>query len=468
VARLVLVSNRVPIPKSRGAAAGGLAVALRDTLSPGTVWFGWSGRVMADAAKTPALVDARGVQYATIDLTAEDHRHFYSGFANSVLWPLLHFRLELLNFRREDYRGYLAVNEAFAEALAGILAPDDLVWIHDYHLIPLGKFLRKAGMRNRLGFFLHVPFVPASVLEALPVARDLLSDLCRYDVIGFQTKEHVHDFRDSAERILDARTSSGSVTTEGRVTRVFANPIGIDPPPFEKIARRAGASPEAKRLVDSLGGRALAIGVDRLDYSKGLPNRFEGIARLFGRYPEHLRKVSILQIAARSREEVDDYRQLRTELDRLAGNINGRFSDVDWTPLRYSTRAVGRATLAGYYRNARLAIVTPLRDGMNLVAKEFIAAQDERDPGVLILSRFAGAAEELKEALLVNPYDPDEIADAMHLGLLMPAEERRARHRILRSKVFRTTASAFFKHFLAALCMPEIATHGTRVDRVAL
>jgi trehalose 6-phosphate synthase len=451
MARLVIVSNRVPIPKSRTPAAGGLAVALADCLQPGSLWFGWSGRTVAESTKVPARLDARGIHYLTIDLSAEDHRRFYAGFANAVLWPLFHFQPARMRFRREDYGSYRAVNEAMAATLRPLLEADDLVWIHDYHLIPLGRALRALGAANRIGFFLHVPFVPASVFKALPVARELLADFGAYDLIGFQTPEHVADFRASVERLLGAAVSGDGIVAGGRPTRVIANPIGIDPEYFARTAARAACSPEAQRLRASLAGRALAIGVDRLDYSKGLTNRFAGIARLFERFPEHRRGVNVLQITARSREDVDEYRQLRIELDRAAGNVNGRFSDADWTPLRYSTRAAARTTLAGFYRIARVALVTPLRDGMNLVAKEFVAAQDGDNPGVLILSEFAGAAVELGAALLVNPHDPDAIADALHRALTMTLEERKARHDALLEAVRPTTAATYCSRFLSLL-----------------
>ena len=455
MARLVIVSNRVPIPKARIVTAGGLAVALRDLLTPGSLWFGWSGRLAAEPSAQPALVEARGVTYATVDLTAEAHRSFYVGFANGALWPLLHFRLGLMQFRREDYAGYLGVNESFATALEGMLRPDDKVWVHDYHLIPLGRMLRRQGFRGPLGFFLHVPFVPPSMLEAMPVARELVADLCAYDVVGFQTEEHARDFRDCAQRMLGAAVDGEWIRLGGRRMRAFADPIGIDAQAFAQGAERAVGDKLVRRVADSLAGRALAIGVDRMDYSKGLPQRFEGYGRLLARHPEHRRKVHFLQICPRSREEVDEYRRLRAELDRLAGRVNGRFSELDWTPLRYSTRAAPRATLAGLFRIGRIGVVTPLRDGMNLVAKEFIAAQADDDPGVLVLSRFAGAAHELTEALIVNPFDPDAIADAMHLALTMPVDERRQRHAALKAKVLRTTAQAYCRNFVAALGEPS-------------
>ena len=451
MARVVIVSNRVPVPKTRGAQAGGLAVALKDVLTPGTMWFGWSGRIAEDASPAPAIVGARDVTYATLDFSRSEYEKFYVGFANGALWPLCHFRPALMKFRREDYAGYLAVNKKLALALAKLLRPDDLVWVHDYHLIPLARFLREAGVANRIGFFLHIPFPPPSFIATLPVAGELLADLCRYDVTGFQTEGHARDFRDGAARWLGARVDGEMVDHDGDVARVIVAPIGVDAVPFERDAIRAARSAQTERLVASLHGRSLAIGVDRLDYSKGLPNRFEGYARMLTRHPEHLQKISFLQIAARSREDVVVYRDLARELDRQAGDINGRFAEFDWAPLRYLTRAATRPALAGFYRQARIGVVTPLHDGMNLVAKEFVAAQDSEDPGVLILSRFAGAADELTSALLVNPYDPDEIADALHQALVMPADERRARHAALRARVFTATAAAFSNGFLAAL-----------------
>ncbi|MDI1284326.1 MAG: trehalose-6-phosphate synthase [Reyranella sp.] len=451
MARLVIVSNRVPIPKARGTAVGGLAIALRDLMTPGSMWFGWSGRLTAEPAAQPSLVEARGVTYATIDLTAEAHRSFYVGFANGALWPLLHFRLGLMHFRRDDYEGYLAVNQTFAASLESVLQPDDTVWAHDYHLIPFGRMLRAQGFRGPLGFFLHVPFVPPSMLEAMPVARELVADLCAYDLVGFQTEEHARDFRDCAQRMLGATVDGEWVRLNGRRMRAFADPIGIDAEAFSQDAARAASDKLVRRVAESLANRALIIGVDRMDYSKGLPQRFEAFGRLLEKYPEHRRKIHFLQICPRSREEVDEYRKLRIDLDRLAGRINGKFSEFDWTPLRYSARAAPRTTLAGLYRLARIGVVTPLRDGMNLVAKEFIAAQSDEDPGVLVLSRFAGAAHELTEALIVNPFDPDAIADAMHLALTMPTDERKQRHVALRAKVFRTTAQLYCRRFLDAL-----------------
>jgi trehalose 6-phosphate synthase len=355
-----------------------------------------------------------------------------------------------MRFSRDDYAGYLSVNRSFAEALLPLLRPDDLVWVHDYHLIPLGEELRRLGYRGRLGFFLHIPFVPPAVLRVLPPAAELVRMLCAYDLAGFHTHRFAQDFLASAHELAGATVTKKLARLGEQVTTVGAFPIGIDPAAFARSAARSFGMDYIARVRESLQGRALVVSADRLDYSKGLPNRLEGFGRLLARSPQHHRKVSFLQIAARSREDVAEYQSLRRELDRMTGELNGRFSDFDWTPLRYMTQMVQRPRLAGLFRMARIGLVTPLQDGMNLVAKEFVAAQDSADPGVLVLSRFAGAAEQLRDALLVNPYDPDEIADAMHAALEMSLEERKRRHDSLREAVFHGTAAQFCASYLEA------------------
>ncbi|HEX3991088.1 MAG TPA: trehalose-6-phosphate synthase [Acetobacteraceae bacterium] len=455
MARLVIVSNRVPAPFERGPRAGGLEVALADALRPGSLWLGWSGRRNAKPADTPEMAQADGITYATVDMTEAEYRAYYVGFANGALWPLLHFRLGLMTYRREDFQGYCAVNRRFAAALAKVLQPDDLIWVHDYHLIPLAQELRLLGVRNRVGFFLHIPFVPPVMLEVLPCARELLEGLAAYDVVGFHTEAYRLAFLQCVRQLLGVAPRHNSFVHNGAKVDAIVDPIGIDTETFAKDALRVAHGAESRRLRDSMGDRALAIGVDRLDYSKGLPNRLIGFGRLLATYPEHRRKVNFLQVAARSREDNSDYQQIRRELDRIAGNINGSYSEFDWIPLRYITRALSRSTLAGFYRIARVGVVTPLRDGMNLVAKEFIAAQNGSDPGMLVLSRFAGAAEELTEALIVNPFDPDEIAAAVHRALTMELEERRARQKTLLEKVHRSNARRYCEVFLRHLMANE-------------
>ncbi len=456
MSRLVVVSNRVPLPSEKGARAGGLAVALADALIPGSLWFGWSGRRSGRPDPEPARMTAEGITYATVDLTDSDYQRFYAGYSNSALWPLLHFRLGLLHYRTEEYQGYRAVNRRFAAALAPLLRPDDLIWVHDYHLIPLGQELRALGVRHRIGFFLHTPFAPPAIMQALPHIDSLLASLCAYDVVGFHTETYRTAFVDCVREMLGARADGAGRVAFANCNAVpIVDPIGIDAEAFARMAVQSERGAELQRMRQSLSRRRLAIGVDRLDYSKGLLNRLEAFGRLLARYPEHRRQVSLLQVAARSREDVNDYRDLGDELNRIAGDTNGRYSEFDWTPLRYMTRPVRRRTLAGFYRIAHVGVVTPLRDGMNLVAKEYVAAQDPDDPGVLILSRFAGAADEMTDALIVNPFDADEIAEAMHRALTMSLEERRQRHESLRQCVWHSTARRYCDVFLSHLSRPE-------------
>ncbi|MCH4091424.1 alpha,alpha-trehalose-phosphate synthase (UDP-forming) [Acetobacter sp.] len=441
--RLVVVSNRVPDPRERNKPAGGLAVGLADALREDqqTLWFGWSGRqVESDADPVPSLDTHGTVTYATIPLTPTQHRGYYQRFSNGILWPLCHYRLGLMNYGRADWQQYLEVNRMFARTLAPLLKPDDIIWIHDYHLFPLAQELRALGVTAPVGFFLHIPFPPWSLFRALPPATALLEAMQSYDLIGVQTEE-------------DAQNLWECLRVEGMTdpSRVVACPIGIDPVSFSEEAREAFDGPEVRRLRESLHDEPLIIGVDRLDYSKGLEERFLGYEKLLIRYPEHHGHVTYLQVAPVSRGEVEEYRLLRRQLDETIGRINGVFAAYDWTPIRYLTRPIARQTLAGFYRLADVALVTPLRDGMNLVAKEYVAAQNPDDPGALVLSHLAGAAPELDEALLVNPHDADAIADALHLALTMKKKERKRRWDILNSEVRNTTAGSWARDFLKAL-----------------
>jgi trehalose 6-phosphate synthase len=298
--------------------------------------------------------------------------------------------------------------------------------------------LRRLEVSARIGFFLHVPFPPPALFDCLPQGAALAKEFTAYDLIGLQTQE-------------DAGFLAATLEYYGVQARIGTYPIGIDPEAFGAAARRADGGPEAKRLQQSLAGRALIIGVDRLDYSKGLPQRFKGFASLLKNYPQHRGKVTFLQIAPVSRGDVAQYRLLRRELDGLVGRINGEHAEFDWAPLRYLTRAVPRNTLAGFHRLAGVGLVTPLRDGMNLVAKEYVAAQRPEEPGALVLSRFAGAASEMEGAILVNPYDPDEIAEGLHLALTMPIKERKSRWDQMFDAVSRSTATKWAKGFLGDL-----------------
>ncbi len=455
MARLVIVSNRVPdVAETSGPRAGGLAVGLADALVPGSLWFGWSGERVAARSEDIRSVVAEGITYATIDLAEDDYRDYYLGFSNATLWPLFHMMPSLVSFDLAGYRAYREVNEQFARALVKLVQPDDIIWIHDYQLLGVAATLRRLGAGNRIGFFLHIPFPAPALFDLLPPAEELLRGLLAHDVVGFQAEQDQGHFLE-ALRQRGIGVQGDDVRHEGRLLRSMVTPVGVDVDAFNRLAVRAARRVEARRMVESLAGRALMISADRLDYTKGLPARFDAYGRFLSRFPEQLRKVSFLQVAAPSREEVDQYKTLRDELDYKAGAINGAYSDFDWVPLRYMTRAAGRGVLAGLFRIARIGLVTPLRDGMNLVAMEYIAAQDPLDPGVLILSRFAGAAALLPEALLVNPYDVDQMAEAINTAMLMTLEERQARHEALLARARTHDATAYSRSFVAVLAPPQ-------------
>ncbi len=455
--RVVVVSNRVAVPRRGEPAAGGLAVALKDVLKAGGgLWFGWSGETRKESSPAVKQVRSGGIDYATIDLSEQDHKGFYAGYSNATLWPLFHFRLGLMEFDRKDAAAYRKVNREFAQALLPLLGPQDTVWIHDYQLIPMAAELRALGAKQRIGFFLHIPFPPFAVLSALPDAEQLLRDLLAYDLVGVQTKRDLggllNCFAEGLGLFPDATGGvRGEVAGRQRRTQLSAHPIGIDTRGFATIARKASYAPEAQRLISSMGDRALIVGAERLDYTKGLPQRMRGFGALLANFPEHLNKVTYLQVAARSRNEVASYRDLKRELDALAGRINGDYAEFDWTPVRYVARAVARDTLAGFYRAARVGLVTPLRDGMNLVAKEYVAAQDPEDPGVLILSQFAGAAEAMDGALLVNPLDAQAMAEQLDRALKMPLAERKERWDGMMRGLEDQTAMRWAENFLTEL-----------------
>ncbi len=463
LSRLVVVSNRVALPRSGRPPQGGLAVgvmaALRDS---GGLWFGWNGStVTGESYEAPELREVGGVRFATVPLSGEDYRHYYKGFANRALWPLLHYRLDLFNFQHADYEGYRSVNTRFARKLGPLLNNDDVIWVHDYHLIPLGHELRKAGIDLPIGFFLHTPFPAFDVLRALPGHTDLLRHLCEYDLIGFQTRLDQHDFLQSARWGLGAGViDECDVILDERRVRTGVFPIGIDVDEVAAQADRGRRSRMGRHLQQTLSAHDIIVGVDRIDYSKGLAERFYAFRQLLQNHPETHGRVVFMQIAQPSRSDVPEYRKIRRELDGIAGEIMGRYADYDWAPVQYMSRSFARATVLGLLAVSRVGLVTPLRDGMNLVAKEFVATQAADDPGVLILSRLAGAAQELTAALLVNPYDIDEVASSLARALNMPQRERRERWhalmQILRRQDVRTWCHGFIEALEATRCRGQI------------
>lgn len=453
MSRLVVVSNRVADP--RKAAAGGLAVALGEALAEsGGLWFGSSGEVVEGDSRPDRLHVHRAgkVTLATADLTRAEHDGYYRGYANGVLWPVFHYRLDLADFDAGHIDDYRAVNRRLAEQLLPLLRPDDVLWVHDYHLIPFAAELRALGCRQRIGFFLHIPVPPQLVLAAMPAHDWLMRCLFAYDLVGVQSEaDFVHLTRYLVGEIGAQQVDAHTFVAADRQLRAGAFPIGIDVDEFAELGEGEEAQQLLATLRDQYSRRRLVVGVDRLDYSKGLPQRIRAFRALLERHPSSRQSATLIQVAAPSREDVDAYGDIRRELESLCGAINGDFGDVSWIPVRYLHRTVARKRVPGLYRAARVGLVTPLRDGMNLVAKEFVAAQDADDPGVLVLSRFAGAAEQLRDALLVNPYDTQGTADAIQQALHMPLDERRQRHARLLEEVRRHDVHWWRRRFLGAL-----------------
>ncbi|MEW9854461.1 alpha,alpha-trehalose-phosphate synthase (UDP-forming) [Novosphingobium sp. M1R2S20] len=455
MSRLIVVSNRVSVPKAMGAAGaqGGLAVALSAALREHRgIWFGWSGKETETFTGHLDMQRNCDVTTATIDLEPQDIDEYYNGYANRTLWPLFHYRIDLTEYDRSFDEGYERVNARFADSVAPLIEPEDLVWVHDYHLLPLGSMLREKGVTNRIGMFLHIPWPPTRLFVSLPNHEQLVASMLHYDLIGFQTEEWLDSFTHYVKKEMGLPVADdGTIEYQGRQILARAFPIGIDYEEFTEGARSAEAREAHDRLKSSVRGRKMLIGVDRLDYSKGLGERFDSFGRFLTDNPDMAKDVVLLQIAPPSRENVASYQQIRHDLERKAGHINGAHADVAWVPIRYVNRGYRRTELAGFYRAADIALVTPLRDGMNLVAKEYVAAQDPEDPGVLILSQFAGAALQLTDAVLVNPHSTEEVSDAIERSLRMPLEERRRRHQALLNSIREEDVVDWREAFVATL-----------------
>jgi trehalose 6-phosphate synthase len=454
LSRLIVVSNRVssPEPEGRGA-QGGLAMAISAALREYSgVWFGWSGQVAAAFTGQISIQRIGGVTVATTDLEEQDVQEYYNGYANRTLWPLFHYHIGLTAYDRSFGSGYARANARFAETLFPLIQPDDLIWVQDYHLIPFGRELRERGVANAIGFFLHIPWPAGELIVTLPKHRELVEALFHYDVIGFQTAEWCEAFqryvvREAGGEILP----DGRLKAFGRTVLAHAFPIGIDPKGFADLTQSEDGQASFTRMMESKAGRKMIAGVDRLDYSKGLEERLLSYERLLAEHAEMRREIFLLQISTPTREDVPEYQEIAQRLDALAGRINGAYAEMDWVPIRNVHRFHSRAELAGIYRAAEVGLVTPLRDGMNLVAKEYVAAQDESDPGVLILSRFAGAAAQMKEALIVNPFSQEDVADAVRRALSMAVSERRSRWRALMDGVVEEDVYTWRDNFVSAL-----------------
>ena len=484
--RLIVVSNRVPpvsdfysVGKGE-ATAGGLVTAVRAAMNQrGGLWFGWSSRsTRRRPSAVPNVSDFGAIKLATMELSEDEVSLYYSGYANRTLWPLLHSFPARVVVRRDTYRAYRRINQRFAEALLPMLEPNDLVWVQDFHLFHVGYELRQLGWQGKVGFFLHVPFPSADIFGILPWARDTLEALLRYDLVGVHDGRYLRNLVDSMDYELGGKATGashsyagspsspddyqsptsgdgdrppGCYSRDGHTAKLGVYPIGIDPDMFKQHEDRRTPSLADELSLVADPNQRLVLGVDRLDYTKGIPHRLRIFGRMLERHPSLGGNITYVQISSPSRTRVPEYIQEKEQVERLVGQINGQFSQAGWVPIRYLYRSYPQSELAGFYHDADVCLVTPLRDGMNLVAKEFVAAQDARSPGALVLSRFTGAASAMRDAVIVNPYDIDGAAEATYRALRMPIGERRRRHNSLMAVVQKHSSQNWSDSFCRAL-----------------
>jgi trehalose 6-phosphate synthase len=442
---LLVISNRLPDMRAndlgdetRPKNVGGLVSALEPLLNARRgLWLGWGGGVVPDSSEPDHGISEGSPSLAWFDYKQSWLGDYYNGFCNATLWPLLHSFPSRVVINEKTWQSYVDVHEAFADAAVRHSSPDDTIWVHDYHLLLLARTLRARGHRGRIGLFLHVPFPPLDILELLPWAAELVDAMLEFDLVGFHTPGYVRNFLTCASTFTDSRVGPALVDNRGKFSRVEAFPIGIFPESFQELPDPSLVQ-EIEDLQRSLGTAQLVLGVDRLDYTKG---------------------IALIQISVPSRADVPEYAEQRANVETIVGRVNGQFGEAHWVPIRYLYRAYSRVHLSQLYRTARVGYVTPLRDGMNLVAKEYVASQDPEDPGVLLLSRFAGAAAELKDAVLTNPYWADGMARDLNRCLQMPLDERRMRHTRNLAIVERTTAQSWAQSFLDALSECPLRTH---------
>ncbi len=459
MSKLVVVSNRLPTlpdnnaPRSRKQNVGGMVSALMSALetSGGGIWFGWSGKTTpAGKGKTTSWESGQN-RIVGFDLTDREVDAYYNGFCNRGLWPLLHSFQSEVQFHRAENRFYGQVNSRFAQELLPYLNEDDFVWVNDYHLFLLGRELRRLGFSGRIGFFLHVPFPAYSTWQILPDPEEFLEALMDYNLVGVHTRTYRDNYVYTSQRLIDASWDGKNLRSGGRMQRVQMIPIGVDPSRFDGTSESASGSRRRGLQEEAGPHRQIILGVDRLDYTKGIPQRILSFEALLKNHANYRGKVCMFQICAPSRSRVPEYVAQKETVESNVGRINGEYAEYDWVPIRYLYRSYPQERLSVFYRESDVCLVTPLRDGMNLVAKEYLAAQDPEDPGVLVLSKFTGAAEELTETVLVNPYLPEDVADGIERALSMPIQERVERHEILLEKVRRHTAEWWFKTFLREL-----------------
>jgi len=462
--RLITISNRLPISVKvkEGAfvyeqSVGGLATGLSSTDARENYWVGWPGMTIKADDQPGLATRMNGDNLQPVFLTDREYENFYEGFSNKIIWPLFHYFKQYVSYKKTFWEAYRQVNERFCEEIKKIARPDDVFWVHDYQLMLLPKMLREAYPDATIGFFLHIPFPSYELFRSLPWRKEILEGILGADLVGFHTYDYVRHFLSATTRILGLNHSLGKVNMAGRITEVDSFPMGIDYDKFAKAVFEKETIREIIELRQQLGKDKIILSVDRLDYSKGILQRIQAFERFLERYPEWQGQVTLLVILVPSRATVDQYQQLKEDIDQAVGRINGKFNTLRWTPIHYFYRSLPFHTLAAVYYMADIALITPFRDGMNLIAKEYIATKTDQT-GVLILSEMAGAAKELTEAILVNPDDPHEIVRAIHKALTMPAEEQITRNAAMQQTLRRYNVKRWSEVFLARLRESRLST----------
>ncbi|RTQ48618.1 bifunctional alpha,alpha-trehalose-phosphate synthase (UDP-forming)/trehalose-phosphatase [Hymenobacter gummosus] len=473
MSRTIIVSNRLPTKVSRNAegelqfspSEGGLATGLGSIYRRGeNVWVGWPGQYLdtpEDEQRVTEQLTADHMQ--PVFLTEQEIKDFYEGFSNETLWPTFHYFAQYAQFEPHTWEAYEAVNRKFCEVVAALAGPEDTIWVHDYQLLPLPGMLRERLPEATIGFFLHIPFPSYELFRAVPWREQLLRGMLGADLIGFHTYGYVRHFLSATERLLNLSRRDGLVETGSRAVLVDAFPMGID---YDKYAEIA-ASEEARRLEheyrEALQGQQVVLSIDRLDYTKGIAQRLRAFELLLKRYPDLHNRVTLLMLVVPSRDQVAQYQALKEEIDELVGRINGQYRTINWSPIQYFYRSYPIEELSALYRLADVALVTPMRDGMNLVAKEFIASKlDQR--GVLVLSERAGAARELSDALIINPTDTEQVADTLYQALAMPEDEQQQRMQGLQALVKRYNIHAWVELFMDRLAYSKIKQGALNTD----
>lgn len=455
--RLIVVSNRVASPADKRKMSGGLAVGVLGALEKkGGLWFGWSGKIVADNSSDlqPNVLQTNNIEFVTVALKQTDYEQYYRNFSNNVLWPVCHYRHDLIHYNEQDYAGYRRVNYKLAKQLMPFIKPDDLIWIHDYHLFAFAEALRSLGVRNRIGFFLHIPFPEPQVWLTIASHTELIKALCHNDLIGFQTATDKQAFQNYIERHTQGIVySEDYVAVQGRKCQLQVYPIGIFPDEMAYQAAKSNNKADINQFRQTLQNKKLIVSVDRLDYSKGIMERFHAFEHFLENENELNEEINLLQIATETRSDIAIYQKIKRELESAMGKINGRFSKLTYAPIQYLNRSFNRKLLTVLFRMAHVGFVTPLRDGMNLVAKEFVASQNPQNPGVLILSCFAGAAAELETALIVNPFNKVEMSKALKRALNMSLNERLERYHLQMDVLRKNNLGVWRDNFLRDLNM---------------